>query len=218
MAGRDRKILLAGASLLLAGWVVILMVNRWHVTAPVVFLGIGWFALILCGRAFFWAAQAASTEGNERESAGFELSSGREVELEREKRALLKAIKEVEFDREMGKMSEADALEITRVYRGRAIEVLKELEEVAEGNHVSEAVSIDKEIEREVRARLAVAGVAARKKPGKASDEGAAAATDAPRDESAEAGADPVEASLDAAAETDEDAAPEPEAEKREEA
>lgn len=218
MAARERKILLIAGSLLLAGWLVILLVNRWHVTAPVVFLGLGWFALVLCGRAFFWAAQVASTEGTEPESAGFELTADRQVELEREKRALLKAIKEVEFDREMGKMSEADAAEITRVYRARAIDILKELEGAGDGdgNHVSS--SVDSQIEREVRARLALAGVAARAKAKakEASPETPVAevspAVSAPAEEPA------VEAVEAAPESTDDDAAPAPEAEKREEA
>jgi len=157
------------AALLAGGWLSILAVNRWYVGPPVVFLALGWLAVCLCGWFFWNAAKAAGAEGTGEETQGFDLSAGRLGELDKEKRALLKAIKEVEFDREMGKMSEADAAEITRVYRARAIDVIKELE--GEGDSPGEASSakdardgsLERVIDREVRARLALAGVAARK-------------------------------------------------------
>ncbi len=70
------------------------------------------------------------------------------------KKSLLKAIKEIEFDREMRKMSDKDADELTRHYRMRAIEVIKRLE--TQGD----ASSVDAEIDREVRARLKVDALA----------------------------------------------------------
>ncbi len=166
-----------GAVLVLAGWIPILFYNHWHVTAPVIFLGIGWLGVVLCGRFFWDAATLAASEGIAREGEGFELSSGRVAELEREKRALLKAIKEVDFDREMGKMSEADAADITRVYRARAIDVLKELE--GEGGAPDEDAPLETVVDREVRARLALAGVMPKRKPGAAARAAAAAAAPA---------------------------------------
>jgi len=156
-----------GLVLVAAGWIPILLFNHWRITAPVIFLAIGWLAVVLCGRFFWNAAMLAATEGIARDSEGFELSSGRVAELEREKRALLKAIKEVDFDREMGKMSEADATDITRVYRARAIDIIKELE--GEGSAELDAdAPLDTVIDREVRARLALAGVMPKRKPAQA--------------------------------------------------
>jgi hypothetical protein len=177
---RWRFELAAGAALAAVGWLVVLFVNRWHLTAPVVFLCLGWVAVILCGRFFWRAAVVAANEGVGPESEGFELSAGRVAELEREKRALLKAIKEVEFDRAMGKMSETDAAEITRVYRARAIDILKELEGQSETGE-DEDVPLDRLIDREVRARLALAGVSTKRKPAPRSD--AATAAQAPTSE-----------------------------------
>ncbi|HKE13644.1 MAG TPA: hypothetical protein VKB80_02180, partial [Kofleriaceae bacterium] len=135
-----------------------------------------WLAMVLCGFFFWSAAMAAATEGIGPDSEGFELSSGRVSELETEKRALLKAIKEVEFDRAMGKMSEADAAEITRVYRARAIDIIKQLEGEGEEGDASDA-PLDQVIEREVRARMALAGVLSRRKsPPRPQDAGAAEA------------------------------------------
>jgi hypothetical protein len=124
-------------------------------------LFIGWGAILLTGHFLWVAGTAAATESPGGEDVGFEVV-GRSEELNQEKRALLKALKEVEFDREMGKMSEADASEISRAYRKRAIEIIKELERrqgADEGETPSEA------IERELKARLMVDVSAKKKKP-----------------------------------------------------
>ncbi len=190
------------AVLLAAGWIPILVYNHWHITAPVIFLGIGWLGVILCGRFFWRAATLAASEGIAREGEGFELSSGRVAELEREKRALLKAIKEIEFDRQMGKMSEVDAADITRVYRSRAIDVIKELE--GESETPDEDAPLDTVIDREVRARLALAGVMPKRKPAAAQAAAAGApASAAPAAEKAAAAAPAASASEPAPEPTD---------------
>jgi hypothetical protein len=166
--GRLREILaaradlVAVAALLLGGWLLVLFLHHWRLGAGAFFLCLGWLAILLGARFLWGSAQAAAGEGiaPEDEGEGFELSATRAVELEREKRALLKGIREVEFDREMGKMSEADAGDIVRIYRARAIEILKELE--GEGGGAREDETVQQRIERELRARLVVAGV---KKP-----------------------------------------------------
>lgn len=164
----ERTDLVVGAALLAGGWLMILFINRWVIAAPVVFLCLGWLALLAGGRFLWISALAAGGEGlgPDGEDGGFELGATRVVELQREKRSLLKAIKEVEFDREMGKMSDSDADEIVRVYRARAIEVLKELDAAGAGGAVAGEgdgrVSVDDLIERELRARLALAGIQAK--------------------------------------------------------
>jgi hypothetical protein len=143
------------AALLAAGWVLIGHVNGWHLGVPVLVLAIGWLAILLGGRFLWRSADAAAREGEVGGDERFEGRSPRE-ELEAEKRAVLKAIKEVEFDRDMGKMSESDAAEIVRFYRVRAIAILKELED-PEGR----PLSAEEQVERELRARLEIAKVAA---------------------------------------------------------
>jgi hypothetical protein len=69
----------------------------------------------------------------------------RRKELEREKALLLKALKELEFDHEMRKVSDADFREIGGQYRARAVRVLRQLD--AEGGDYRAL------IEKEVRAR-----------------------------------------------------------------
>ena len=157
--------LLIGIGLTLAGWVVVLTMNRWWVTPPVVFLCLGWVAILLAGRALWRAAQSAAGDTGEPEAVmsplSFEVTATKRDELEREKKALLKAIKEVEVDSEMGKLSEEHAGEIVKVYRARAIEILKELD--SEGTAAAAAEPVDKIIEKELRARMALAGVKPKK-------------------------------------------------------
>jgi len=216
--------LAVGGALLVAGWLLILVINRWYLNPPVVFLGLGWLAVLLCGRFFWRAAMAAATEGVLPDDEGFELSAGRVAELEREKRHLLKAIKEVDFDREMGKMSEADATEITRVYRARAIDILKELEGEGEGEVIKgPRPTLDRVIDREVRARLALAGVAKRKSSSAAPQASAPAAPAVEPEPAAQpesASAPEPEVKPDAESGSESDAEPESGAqnEKREEA
>lgn len=51
-------------------------------------------------------------------------------ELREEKRRLLRAIKELKFDFEMGKLSEADFTDVKQTYELRAIEVMRQLDGV----------------------------------------------------------------------------------------
>jgi hypothetical protein len=161
-AGRPRgptvvAVLLAGVPLAI-GWAVILLYHRWYVTPAVVMLAIGWAGIVLLAY-YGWRAamEVADPTADEEE---FWRPRGQADELELEKRTLLKAIKEIEFDHGMGKMSDEDAAELIGYYRRRAIEVFKALEAEAGG------VSSDKrpiaeqpiaeQIERDVKARLEV--------------------------------------------------------------
>lgn len=148
--------LVALAVLCAAGWGLIAHVNRWHLGAPALFLMFGWLGVLLTGRYLWNAADIAGREG-EGGDDGFAGRSPRE-ELVAEKRALLKAIKEVEFDVELGKMSRADADDIIRLYRARAIEILKELED-----ETGAPLTPEQRVERELAARLQLTRTGARK-------------------------------------------------------
>lgn len=152
-------------ALLLSGWLGILHINRWHFGPPVLFLCMGWLAVILTAR-FLWNAgmSAAYDEAGELDEEEFWKPVGQRDELLREKRSLLKAIKEIEFDQQMGKMSKEDATELTRFYRARAIEVIKTLEGEGEGEA---ELSIAEKIDRELKARLSVAGGSGKASPAK---------------------------------------------------
>lgn len=140
-----------GAVVLLGGWTFILAVNQWHVGAPAVFLCAGWAAAIGAVRFLWNAGIASATEGAGADDEGFDLRESQRDELLREKRALLKAIKDIEFDRDLGKMSAEDAADLVRVYRSRAIEVIKALEGVSD-----DELPLEERIARDLEARLQV--------------------------------------------------------------
>lgn len=135
---------------LLIGWVFIAWQNRFHVTAPVVFVCIGYLAVIATVYNLWRTGAAAVASPEDDDDSTWAKPAGALGELEREKRTLLKAIKEAEFDHQMGKLSQRDVDDMIRTYRARAIEVIKEIERLELGA----AGSTREQILREVRARL----------------------------------------------------------------
>ena len=80
------------------------------------------------------------------EEATVMVGSRSRAAVEREKTLVLRSIKELEFDRAMGKVSEADFEEMGRRLRARAIRLMKQLD--------VEAVDFLAVIERELEQRL----------------------------------------------------------------
>ena len=74
------------------------------------------------------------------------LSERSRAVLTREKTLVLRALKDLEFDRSMGKVSAADFEEMSRRLRSRAMSLMKQLDEDASGYRII--------IERELSARL----------------------------------------------------------------
>jgi hypothetical protein len=138
------------AGSIVVGWLFILSTHSFRLGPAVVFLGLGWLAVV-AGVHNLWKTGTATTDPVDEEAAWWRPAGARD-ELEREKRSLLKAIKEVEFDHQTGKMSKPDADAITRVYRARAIEVIKALDEIDERG----GKTAREQIEREVLARVAI--------------------------------------------------------------
>lgn len=139
-------------ALLVMGMVFSLQINSWHFTVPVVVLWLGW-AGVLATVGFIWAAGLSITgEGSGDRMAPLDVSEARRHELEAEKKSLIQAIKEIEFDRDLGKMSEEDATEMMKYYRARAIEVIKELD-----GQLDEELNVSERVKRDLEARLAVA-------------------------------------------------------------
>jgi hypothetical protein len=136
---------------LVLGWIFILWQNNFHITPAVVIIGLGYLAVVATV-ANLWRVGASAVAPEDNSADAWTRPIGAKGELEREKKTLLKAIKEAEFDHAMGKLSKADADELIRMYRTRAIEVIKELEAMQAGA----AASPREQIKREVQARLAV--------------------------------------------------------------
>lgn len=195
-------------AILLVGWIFILWANRFHLTAATVFVCIGYLAIeVAVYNLFRTGAQAVSAEDESDSTWGRPL--GAKGELEREKKTLLKAIKEAEFDREMGKLSTADAAEMIGLYRARAIEVIKELDKLG-----GEAGTVREQIEREVKARLELEArtkkpaekAAKQDKSKKAGKDKKAAQEPANGDAKVDAKADKADAKVDAKADAEVDA------------
>ena len=170
VASKNSWLILLAIALL--GWLRIFASYDWTFTPSVVFLLLGWAAILLVF-VFLWNGIIALVRPGAIDDA-FGLARDFRSELEVEKRSVLKAIKEIEFDRESGKMSDADAEEIVRLYRSRAIDILKEIDRLDAG----ETATAKDVIDREVRARLKLLGVAtaAKKRAGKSDKEKASSA------------------------------------------
>jgi hypothetical protein len=167
----------AAIAILVIGWVFIAWQNRFHITAPMVFVCLGYLAVITTIYNLWRTGAAAVDSAEDDDDSTWAKPAGALGEMEREKRTLLKAIKEAEFDRDMGKLSPRDADEMIRGYRVRAIEVIKEIDQHGLGT----AGTVREQILREVRARVQLDARAAKKpgpeaRPGKARPEGKAAA------------------------------------------
>ena len=86
-------------------------------------LALGWVVWLA-----FRAAQSLVKEVPVAD-AGAVVTGKRRKELEREKQALLKALKELDFDHQMGKVSDKDFADISSTYRARAIRVMRQLDD-----------------------------------------------------------------------------------------
>jgi hypothetical protein len=135
---------------LLIGWVFIAWQNHFHITAPLVFVCLGYLAVVATIYNLWRTGAAAVASTQDEGDSTWAKPAGLLGELEREKRTLIKAIKEAEFDHQMGKLSQRDADDMIRTYRARAVEVLKEIDRIELGT----AGSAREQILREVRARL----------------------------------------------------------------
>jgi hypothetical protein len=163
--------------ILLLGWVFITWQNKFHITAPTFFVCVGYLAVVMTV-VNLWRTGASAMAIEQ--SGEWARPLGARGELEREKKTLLKAIKEAEFDFEMGKLSKADADGMIQTYRARAIEVIKQLERFADEDINADPMQVDPvgrpvgkasvrdQIAREVKARLELAQAAKSKKKKKA--------------------------------------------------
>src|SRR5687767_9031619 len=114
-------------------------------------------AIILLSCAIFAAAYVGATAlrtvlplaGTLRDDAGEAIGDRTRAALEREKTLVLRSIKELEFDRGMGKVSEKDFAEMSARLRARAARLMRQLD----------AGSLYREqIEKEVEKRLGSVG------------------------------------------------------------
>jgi len=127
---RIRLGFLALAAVLAVGSLGYFLASGTRPGAPLVFAVGGAVALAV---SLYLLARSAMSLMVEPQSDELRVATGRRrKELEREKQLLLKALKELSFDHEMHKISDADYQEITATYRGRAVRIMRQLDEGAE--------------------------------------------------------------------------------------
>lgn len=128
----------------LLGATVVVFVSQGQTPAGVVLLSLTIFAAALVGFAA-WRTFAPLATGEE--TAGPQIFGGRtRAALEREKTLVLRAIKDLEFDHAMGKVSDKDCAEMTARLRVRAAGLLRQLDA-----GTGYRGQIEKEIGRRVR-------------------------------------------------------------------
>ena len=109
------------------------------------------------------------------EAFGTQLSDRARAALEREKALALRSLKELEFDRAMGKLSDRDFEEMSGRLRARALALMKQLDEGESGYRGV--------IERELQARLAGRSAsAAMPRPDAVAGEASSDRSDSPED------------------------------------
>lgn len=128
-AARRRIVALAGAALGAAVVVLVLLVSVFgaRVEAPTFALAAASAALVYALGQLYAMVRALS-QPDRVAQVGQAAGSFTQGELRDEKRRLLRAIKELEFDFGMGKLSKADHDAVIATYRLRAIEVMRALE------------------------------------------------------------------------------------------
>jgi hypothetical protein len=140
---------LAGAT------ITVFLTTRGQAPAVVILLSLTVFAAALVGAAAL--RTCGPLLGLAHQQATQVLGGRTRAALEREKSLVLRSIKELEFDRAMGKVSEKDFVEMSGRLRGRAARILRQLD--AAGGYRQQ---IDQEIERRIGpAKTAQASVVA---------------------------------------------------------
>ena len=129
----------------LAGATAVVFVTRDGGPAGVILLSLTVGAAAWVGHAA-WRALAPLAGLSQRAGGGM-LRGRTRAALERDKALVLRAIKDLEFDRAMGKVSEADFEELVPRLRARALRLIRELDQT--GGYRDE---IEKEIARRVGA------------------------------------------------------------------
>lgn len=123
---------LRGALMALVGGILIvgLVAGGARLEAPTVGLGLAAVALLFALRRLY--ALAAALAGPESAAPATGAGFRSHAELRDEKRRLLRALKELDFDHGMGKLSQADYEAVAAIYKMRAIEVMRALEGTTE--------------------------------------------------------------------------------------
>jgi hypothetical protein len=110
----------------LIGATVVVFVSRGQTPAGIILLSLTIFAAAVVGLA---AWRTFAPLSRDEDGSGPQMLGGRtRAALEREKTLVLRSIKELEFDRAMGKVSEKDFVEMGARLRARAAGLIRQLD------------------------------------------------------------------------------------------
>ena len=121
---------------------------------PLVVLGLGGMTLVLCALALYRMLDPLLRTGPDRLEVVQEPVRLRE--LERDKQAVLKAIREIEHDFQMRRINDADYKAMSERYRARALRLMRDIDAGDDFRSL---------IEQELKTRLAAADSAAEAGP-----------------------------------------------------
>jgi hypothetical protein len=129
--GRRRELIFAGSAILAAGVLVAVLVLFLgaRLDAATIGLAATCAALLYALRGLFFVVDALARPHVELVLAGESASGRAKAELRDEKRRVLRAIKELDFDFGMRKLSQADYDAIRGAYQVRAVEVMRDLDD-----------------------------------------------------------------------------------------
>lgn len=128
-------------------------IGNGRLSGPGICLALSTATLVWVGRMLFQSARALVATGSEAEELEQKAASGRRrKELEREYQTLKRALKELELDRAMGKISDDDYQELRGRYRERAVRILRQLDQ---------GESYRAQIDADLKARRDALGLAA---------------------------------------------------------
>lgn len=129
--GGRGELVFAGIALLVAGVLVAVLVLFFGARLDAATFGLATTcaALLYALRGLFSVVNALARPHVELVLAGEGAKGRAAAELRDEKRRVLRAIKELDFDFGMGKLSKADYEQIRQTYQVRAIEVMRDLDD-----------------------------------------------------------------------------------------
>jgi len=171
MTWTDSRLLLSGSGLTFAVGLVGFSIALGSLSGPAIALAGAVAALWATGSMLVQAARGLTAVSTDDEQLEAQAAVGRRRrELNREYHLLKRALKELELDRSMGKLSDDDYAEIRSRYRERAVRILRQLDQ---------GQSYEQQIARDLAARREALGSKAQtaKAPSEGSPQAAARAS-----------------------------------------
>lgn len=106
---------------------------------------------LLFAVSFLWASLRALFGGSDEGLVHESQAMRKRTELLAEKDAVLKSLKDLEFERDVGKLSDEDFKRLERDFRARAKHILRELDDEVREHRVKAKQLIENELKHELK-------------------------------------------------------------------